>query len=160
MKGNEKVMFQGVLLFGICLILVLVICLQYGTETESHSRGDLAAERADTAGRNIEPEIDDALAAEGGREPLKPHGGSLTEETLDGAEQSNLGEGVIFGAENVIEGIAVPEELRQKIPTDYGRSKSETFYKFSRKPGLRDSVLPSKKNGEIAPIDEVHCCRM
>lgn len=41
---------------------------------------------------------------------------------------NNLGEGVIFGAENVIEGIAVPEELRQKIPTDYGRSKGLAWY--------------------------------
>jgi N4-gp56 family major capsid protein len=41
---------------------------------------------------------------------------------------NNLGEGIIFGAENVIEGIAVPEELRQKIPTDYGRSKGLAWY--------------------------------
>lgn len=41
---------------------------------------------------------------------------------------SNKGEGVIFGAENVIEGIAVPEELRQKIPTDFGRSKGIAWY--------------------------------
>lgn len=40
----------------------------------------------------------------------------------------NFGEAVIFGAENVIEGIAVPEELRQKIPTDYGRSKGLAWY--------------------------------
>lgn len=41
---------------------------------------------------------------------------------------NNLGEGIIFGAENVIEGISVPEELRQKIPTDYGRSKGLAWY--------------------------------
>lgn len=40
----------------------------------------------------------------------------------------NYGEAVIFGAENVIEGVAVPEELRQKIPTDYGRSKGLAWY--------------------------------
>lgn len=39
-----------------------------------------------------------------------------------------LGEAVVFGAENVIEGIAVPEEIRAKIPTDYGRSKGLAWY--------------------------------
>jgi len=41
---------------------------------------------------------------------------------------NNLGEGIVFGAENVMEGIALPEELRQKIPTDYGRSKGIAWY--------------------------------
>jgi len=44
------------------------------------------------------------------------------------AGTNQLGEGVIFGAEAVIEGIAVPEELRQKIPTDYGRSHGLAWY--------------------------------
>ena len=49
--------------------------------------------------------------------------------TLGSSSGTNaLGEGVIFGAETVIEGIAVPEELRQKIPTDYGRSKGLAWY--------------------------------
>lgn len=49
--------------------------------------------------------------------------------TLGSSSGTNtLGEGVIFGADNVIEGIAVPEELRQKIPTDYGRSKGLAWY--------------------------------
>lgn len=40
----------------------------------------------------------------------------------------NYGEAVVFGAESVIEGVAIPEELRQKIPTDYGRSKGLAWY--------------------------------
>lgn len=49
--------------------------------------------------------------------------------TLGSSSGTNaLGEGVIFGAETVMEGIAVPEELRQKIPTDYGRSKGLAWY--------------------------------
>jgi len=33
-----------------------------------------------------------------------------------------------FGADTVAEGIAVPEEMRGKIPTDYGRSKGIAWY--------------------------------
>lgn len=40
----------------------------------------------------------------------------------------DFGEAVIFGKEAVVEGIAVPEELRAKIPTDYGRSKGIAWY--------------------------------
>lgn len=40
----------------------------------------------------------------------------------------NFGEAVIFGQEAVMEGIAVPEELRAKTPTDYGRSKGLAWY--------------------------------
>ena len=40
----------------------------------------------------------------------------------------NYGEAVIFGAEAVIEGIAIPEEVRAKVPTDFGRSKGLAWY--------------------------------
>ncbi len=33
-----------------------------------------------------------------------------------------------FGADTVAEAIAVPEEMRGKIPTDYGRSKGVAWY--------------------------------
>lgn len=33
-----------------------------------------------------------------------------------------------FGADTVVEGIAVPEEIRAKIPTDYGRSRGVAWY--------------------------------
>ena len=33
-----------------------------------------------------------------------------------------------FGADTVAEGIAVPEEMRGKIPTDYGRSRGVAWY--------------------------------
>ncbi len=33
-----------------------------------------------------------------------------------------------FGSDTVAEGIAVPEEIRGKIPTDYGRSKGIAWY--------------------------------
>ena len=39
-----------------------------------------------------------------------------------------LGEGFVFGDDPVIEGIAVPEELRAKIPQDYGRDKGVAWY--------------------------------
>jgi len=40
----------------------------------------------------------------------------------------NYGEAVMFGKEAVVQGVAVPLELRQKIPTDYGRSKGLAWY--------------------------------
>jgi hypothetical protein len=33
-----------------------------------------------------------------------------------------------FGSDTVAEGIAVPEEIRGKIPTDYGRSQGIAWY--------------------------------
>jgi len=41
---------------------------------------------------------------------------------------ADLGEAVVFGKECVIEGIAIPEMLRAKVPTDYGRSKGIAWY--------------------------------
>ena len=41
---------------------------------------------------------------------------------------SDFGEAVIFGAEAVMEGIIMPEEVRAKVPTDFGRSKGIAWY--------------------------------
>lgn len=41
---------------------------------------------------------------------------------------SVLGEAVIFGAEPVIEGVAIPEEIRRKVSTDYGRDLGIAWY--------------------------------
>lgn len=41
---------------------------------------------------------------------------------------SVLGEAVIFGAEPVIEAVAVPEEIRRKLSTDYGRDLGIAWY--------------------------------
>ena len=41
---------------------------------------------------------------------------------------SDFGEAVIFGAEAVMEGIVIPEEVRAKVPTDFGRSKGIAWY--------------------------------
>jgi len=38
------------------------------------------------------------------------------------------GEAIFFGADAVMEAVAVPEELRAKVPTDYGRSKGVAWY--------------------------------
>lgn len=38
------------------------------------------------------------------------------------------GELVCFGADPVVEGMALPEEIRAKIPEDYGRSKGVAWY--------------------------------
>ncbi|HEY6019752.1 MAG TPA: hypothetical protein VIY48_07575 [Candidatus Paceibacterota bacterium] len=34
----------------------------------------------------------------------------------------------VFGEDTVMEGVVVPEEIRAKIPTDYGRSKGVAYY--------------------------------
>ena len=41
---------------------------------------------------------------------------------------SATGEAVIFGDDAVKEVVAIPEELREKIPTDYGRSQGLAWY--------------------------------
>lgn len=41
---------------------------------------------------------------------------------------AHYGEAVIFGKEAVMEGIVTPEEIRAKVPTDYGRSKGLAWY--------------------------------
>jgi N4-gp56 family major capsid protein len=41
---------------------------------------------------------------------------------------SVLGEAIFFGADPVIEAVAVAEEIRAKIPEDYGRSKGVAWY--------------------------------
>lgn len=41
---------------------------------------------------------------------------------------SILGEAVIFGAEPVIEAVAIPEEIRRKMSTDYGRDLGIAWY--------------------------------
>jgi len=36
-----------------------------------------------------------------------------------------------FGEDTVVEGVAIPEEVRAKIPTDYGRSKGVAYYSLN-----------------------------
>jgi N4-gp56 family major capsid protein len=47
---------------------------------------------------------------------------------LSNALGGSYGEAVVFGADAVVEAIALPEEVRAKIPTDYGRSKGVAWY--------------------------------
>jgi len=41
---------------------------------------------------------------------------------------ANSGEALFLGGDALMEAVAVPEELRMKIPTDYGRSKGVAWY--------------------------------
>ena len=43
-------------------------------------------------------------------------------------DTSYKGEAIFFGADPMIEGVAVAEEMRSKIPTDYGRDKGLAWY--------------------------------
>lgn len=45
-----------------------------------------------------------------------------------GAAATYKGEAVFFGEDPVVEAVAVAEELRSKIPTDYGRDKGLAWY--------------------------------
>ncbi len=60
------------------------------------------------------------------------HGVRFIEEThylLDTiGSAADFGEAVIFGREAVMEGIVMPEEVRAKVPTDFGRSKGLAWY--------------------------------
>lgn len=46
----------------------------------------------------------------------------------DVGASTGVGEAVFFGNDPVIEAVAVPEEIRAKIPEDYGRSKGIAWY--------------------------------
>jgi N4-gp56 family major capsid protein len=47
---------------------------------------------------------------------------------LSNSLTGGLGEAIFFGADPVVEGIALPEEIRAKIPTDYGRDRGVAWY--------------------------------
>ena len=40
----------------------------------------------------------------------------------------NRGAGVLFGADAVMEGVAIPEEIRAKVPADFGRDQALAWY--------------------------------
>lgn len=42
--------------------------------------------------------------------------------------ESTYGEGIMFGDQAVMEAVALPEEIRAKIPDDYGRSMGIAWY--------------------------------
>jgi len=44
------------------------------------------------------------------------------------AAHATTGNAIFFGADPVIEAVAIPEEIRAKIPEDYGRSKGIAWY--------------------------------
>ncbi len=48
--------------------------------------------------------------------------------TADAWDNAKSSWAFFFGADTVAEGIAVPEEMRGKIPTDYGRSRGIAWY--------------------------------
>lgn len=46
--------------------------------------------------------------------------------TVQGA--NSIGEALFFGLDPVVEGVAIPEEIRGKLATDYGRDKGVAWY--------------------------------
>jgi len=56
---------------------------------------------------------------------------------------TQYGEGLVFGQESVLEAMALAEEVRMKIPTDYGRSKGVAWY----------SIMQFKKMWDLATDD-------
>lgn len=47
---------------------------------------------------------------------------------LDPDVGSGLGEAIVFGADPLVQGVAIAPEIRAKIPTDFGRSKGVAWY--------------------------------
>lgn len=76
----------------------------------------------------LQTTMDPAYMGEVGRY----YGCRFIEETnfLSNADGSNglYGEAVFFGADAVREGIAIPEEIRISIPSDYGRDQGAAWY--------------------------------
>lgn len=63
---------------------------------------------------------------------------------------SLYGEGFFFGQESVLEAVALMEEVRMKIPTDYGRSKGVAWYaimQFKKMWDLTNDDLNSTNKG-------------
>lgn len=61
-------------------------------------------------------------------------GGRFFEQTAIASESwtnSKSDAAYFFGDDGVVEGISVPEEIRGKIPTDYGRSKGVAWYSIN-----------------------------
>ncbi len=58
-----------------------------------------------------------------------------------------------MGEDTVAEGIAVPEEIRGKIPTDYGRSKGVAWYALLGFGLVHTSSMDSSANARIAMWD-------
>lgn len=52
---------------------------------------------------------------------------NVLDDTL-GAADTYKGEAIFFGEDPIVEAVAVAEELRAKIPTDYGRDKGLAWY--------------------------------
>lgn len=68
------------------------------------------------------------------------YGGILSDAVGNGG---NKGEAFFFGQESVIEAVALLEEVRMKIPTDFGRSKGVAWY----------AVLQFKKMWDLSSDD-------
>jgi len=47
---------------------------------------------------------------------------------LSNAKNTYYGEAIMFGADAIMEVVAVPEEIRAKVPSDFGRSKALAWY--------------------------------
>ena len=58
-----------------------------------------------------------------------------------------------FGSDTVAEAVAVPEEMRGKIPTDYGRSKGVAWYYLGGFGNIHDAPSGNAANGRIVKWD-------
>jgi hypothetical protein len=58
-----------------------------------------------------------------------------------------------FGSDTVAEAIAVPEEMRGKIPTDYGRSKGVAWYYLGGFGDVQSSISGNEANARIVKWD-------
>jgi N4-gp56 family major capsid protein len=69
---------------------------------------------------------------------------------LSNAKGSNsIGEALLLGDDSIVEGVALKEELRYKLPVKYGRDKGLAWY----------AILGFKKTWDFTTDTEEHCIR-
>lgn len=69
--------------------------------------------------------------------------------TLNVTSANSIGEAVFFGESPVIESVAVPEEIRAKIPGDYGRDKGVAWYALTGYARVWDASSTSDNESHI-----------
>ena len=69
--------------------------------------------------------------------------------TLSVTSANSIGQAVFFGEAPVIESVAIPEEIRAKIPGDYGRDRGVAWYALMGWARIWDAVSTSDNESHL-----------
>ena len=69
--------------------------------------------------------------------------------TLSTTTTNSIGQAVFFGEAPVIESVAIPEEIRAKIPGDYGRDRGVAWYALMGWARIWDAVSTSDNESHL-----------